>query len=204
MKNISLFLILIFAFFSGCATNEENEKEKDRNHHEWPGELIREGYPKEINPFVILERLRMMKEGGENGFLMGMISVPTILEEDVDDDYPLSLVGLPSPSGSYILSIKVSAEYYTEKEYLISLRTLTEDGKECGLAKNVTFYRTDEKHENGIVEYSSRMYRNGEGVYEGTDIFFAKKEMSSHKSYNVLKVCPTEENREFRLEGVVL
>jgi len=117
---------------------------------------------------------------------------PTILAEDVGDYYPLRLLGW-----AYTLSIKVSAKHYTEEEYLVSLRTLTRDWKECSEAKEVTFYRIGE--ENGVAEYHSR-----KPVKEGVYIFFAQKEMPSYDWYHVLKICSTEGNRGFRLEGVVL
>jgi len=187
-----LFAIAVFAFFNSC-TNNENENEKN---HSGFGELIREGYPNEINPFEILETV---KEDGTTKELV-IVNAPTILEEDVSDYFPLKLFGSPY---AYVLSINVSAEHYTEEEYLISLRTLTRDWKDCSEAKEVTFYRIGEK--NGVAEYRSRKpNKNDEGDYEGVYIFFAQKEMPSHTWYHVLKVCSTEKNKEFRLEGVVL
>jgi hypothetical protein len=187
MKNMLIFFML----FIGCSTVEEESQNRGGF-----GELIREGYPNEINPFEILERVK--ENGATTGFVI--VNAPTILKEDVGDYYPLRLAGSPY---AYVLSIKVSAEYYTEEEYLISLRTLTRDWKDCSEVKKVTFYRIGE--EDGTAEYRSRKpERNAEGDYEGVYIFFAQKEMPSYDWYHVLKVCSTEGNRGFRLEGIIL
>jgi hypothetical protein len=185
MKNMPIFLMLLF--FIGCSTDEWESQSRGGF-----GELIREGYPNEINPFVILKRT------ANDG--LQPVERPTILKEDVGDYYPLRLAGSPY---AYTVSLKVSAKHYTEEKYLISLRTLTIDWKECSEAKEMFFYRIGE--EDGIAEYRSRKPdRNDEGVYEGVYIFFAKKEMPSHDWYHVLKICTTENDKAWRFEGVVL
>jgi len=171
---------MLLALFIGCTTVEEGE---DRGGS---GRLIRDGYPNEINPFEILKRTATEGLKPEKH--------ATILAEDVDDGYPLRLAG---SSYAYVISIKASAKHYTEEEYLISLRTLTIDFKECGEAKEFTFYRIGE--DNGVAEY--RTYKKKGDPF----IFFAQKEMPSYEEwYRVLKVCLTEEDRRWRLEGVVL
>jgi len=184
MKNILFFLILILSLFGGCAIFEEEEHNPSRGGS---GKLIRKGYPNEINPFFIL------KETAD--YELQPVYDPMIIKEDVSDYFPLKMAGL-----GYVLSAKVSAKHYTEEEYVISLRTLTNDRKDCSEVKEVTFYRIGE--ENGIAEYRSRKsYKNYEGVYEGVYMFFAQRELPSYDWYNVLKVC---EGKYFRLEGVVL
>jgi hypothetical protein len=167
----------MFVFFFGCTTTEEEQK------HDGFGELIREGYPTEINPFNILKKTAK-----------GLVKTdaPTILSYDADDYLPLRRVDL-----GYVFSLKVPAKYYTENEYLISLRTLTKDWKECGEAKEVMFYRFAE--EEDIVEYLSYV-GNKQGVY----LYLAQREMPSYDWYHVLKVCSTEKNKGFRLKGVVV
>ena len=182
MKNSVIFFILFF-LFSGCTTTEEER------HHDGFGELIREGYPKEINCFQILKKAKI-----DGAIKLVRTDAPTIIKEDASDYYPLKLLGSPY---AYVFSLKVPAKYYTEEKYLISLRALKIDFKECGEAKEVTFYRFGE--ENGIAEYHS--YINKEkGIY----IFLAQREMPSYDDwYDVLNVC-VNESKSFRLEGVVL
>jgi hypothetical protein len=95
MKNMPIFLMLLF--FIGCSTDELESQSRGGF-----GELIRDGYPNEINPFVIL------KETVDYKF-QPLEEPPTILKEDVDDYYPLRLFGSPY---AYVFSIKVSAEHY--------------------------------------------------------------------------------------------
>ncbi|MCL2282759.1 MAG: hypothetical protein FWC26_05520 [Fibromonadales bacterium] len=176
MKN-KLFLFVFFLV--ACASNEEDQ------HYDGFGELLREGYPKEINCFQILKRTAY------EGFVK--VDAPTIIKEDASDYYPLKLLG---SSVAYTFSLKVPAKYYTEEEYLVSLRALKIDFKECGEAKEVIFFRIGE--ENGIAEY--RSYINKE---KGKYIFLAQREMPSYDWYDVLNVCVNESGK-FRLEGVVL
>jgi hypothetical protein len=176
---------LVFLLFIGCATDDGEERNRGGF-----GELIREGYPNEINPFGILKKTANGLQPLEGG--------ATILAEDVDDYYPLRLAGAPY---AYTITLNVSAKHYTEDKYLISLRTLTADWKDCSEPKEVTFYRMGE--EDGIAEYRSRKpEKNDEGFFEGVHIFFAQKEMPSVDWYKVLKVCT--DGKGFRLEGVVL
>jgi len=101
------------------------------------------------------------------------------LAEDVGDYYPLRLLG---SSYAYVFSSKAPKNKYMKDKHSGTVRILTRDEKQCGEAKNVTFYRMGE--ENGLVEY--RTYRKkGEGIY----LFLARKEMPSYDWYHVLKVC---------------
>jgi hypothetical protein len=183
MKKI-IFFMLIFLF--ACSTTEEEQKPDGF------GELIREGYPTEINPFLILKKTSQ-----------GLVRVdaPTIIAYDADDYLPVIKISL-----GYVFSLRVPAKYYTEEEYLISLRTLTKDFKKCSEAKEVMFYRFAE--ENGIAEYRSLIWTKGEGEEEskskGVYLYLAQREMPSYEGYHVLKVCSTEKNKGFRLEGEVI
>jgi len=176
MKNILLFFIL---FFGACTTTEE-----EPHYGDGFGELKREGYKAEINCFQIL------KQTGQG---LVIVDAPTIIEEDASDYLPLKLKNTPY---AYIFSLKVPAKYYTEEEYQISLRALKIDFKECGEAKEVTFFRFAE--EDGIAEYRSYVEK-GKGKY----IFLAQREMPSYDWYDVLNVC-VNESKKFRIEGVVL
>ena len=172
MKKIIFF---IFIFLFACSTTEEEQ------HKNGYGELIREGYPTEINPFNILKKTSK-----------GLVKTdaPIIIAYDASDYLPLTSVDI-----GYIFSLKVPAEHYTEDEYLISLRALTKDWKECGEAKEVIFYRFAE--EEGTVEYSSYI-RKGQGIY----LYFSERELPSHDWYKVLNVGDKREG--FRLEGRVV
>jgi hypothetical protein len=181
MNRIMLLLFISLLFIIACSTTEEE------HHHDGYGELIREGYPKEMNCFQIL------KETAYDGLVK--VDAPTIIKEDADSYLPLKLLNTPY---AYIFSLKVPTKDYTEEEYLISLRTLTKDWKECGEAKEVSFYRLNE--DNGVAEYRSYIIEEEKGKY----IFLAQREMPSYDWYDVLKVCSTEKNKGFRLKGVVV
>jgi len=180
MKKILIFFM--FFFFYGCTTHEEEQ------HHDGYGELIREGYPTEINCFNIL------KHSAHEGLVK--VDAPTIIEKEASDYLPLKLLNTPY---AYVFSLKVPAKDYTKEEYLISLRALKIDFKECGEAKEVTFFRIGE--ENGIAEYRSYVWVGEEE--KGKYIFLAQREMPSYDWYVVLNVC-VNESKKFRLEGVVL
>jgi len=179
MKKILIFFM--FFFFSGCTTPEEEQ------HHDGYGELTREGYPTEKNCFNIL------KHTAHDGLVK--VEAPTIIKKDADDYLPLKLL---NTSAAYIFSLKVPAKYYVEEEYVISLKALLIDFKECGEAKEVTFFRIGE--ENGIAEYRSYVWGEEE---KGKYIFLAQREMPSYDWYVVLNVCENE-SKKFLLRGVVL
>ncbi|MDR0516391.1 MAG: hypothetical protein LBH25_05030 [Fibromonadaceae bacterium] len=182
MKNMLFFFMLLLG---ACASTEE-----EPHYGDGFGELKREGYKTEMNCFQILKKS-----------VEGLVAVdaPTIIKEDADDYLPLKLLGSPYV---YTFSLKVPAKYYTEEEYLISLRALKIDFKRCGEAKEVTFFRYAE--EDGIAEYRSHIQEiEGEVEEKGKYIFLAQKEMPSYDWYDVLNVC-VNESKKFRLEGVVL
>ncbi|MDR0516392.1 MAG: hypothetical protein LBH25_05035 [Fibromonadaceae bacterium] len=178
-RNVLKFIIY-FLFLVACATTEE-----EPHYGDGFGELKREGYKTEMNCFQIL------KETAHEGLVV--VDAPTIIKEDASDYLPLKLLNTPY---AYTFSLKVPVKYYTEEEYLISLRALKIDFKRCGEAKEVTFFRYAE--EDGIAEY--RSYVNKE---KGKYIFLAQREMPSYDWYDVLNVC-VNESKKFRLEGVVL
>jgi hypothetical protein len=166
-------------FLVACSTTEE-----EQHYGNGFGELKRAGHQTEMNCFQILK-------GSTEGFVK--VDAPTIIKEDASDYLPLKLKNTPY---AYIFSLKVPAKYYAEEEYQISLRALKIDFKECGEAKEVTFFRISE--EDGIAEY--RSYVNKE---KGKYIFLSQREMPSYDWYDVLNVC-VNESKKFRLEGVVL
>jgi len=185
MNRNTLIFFIYFLFFGACTTTEEEQ------HHDGFGELKREGYPTEMNCFQIL------KKTAHEGLVK--VDAPTIIKEDASDYLPLKLL---NTSYAYTFSLKVPAKYYTKEEYLVSLRALKIDFKECGEAKKVTFFRISE--EDGVAEYRSHI-QEVEGIVEekGKYIFLAQREMPSYDWYDVLNVC-VNESKKFRLEGVVL
>jgi hypothetical protein len=198
MNRIMLLLFISLLFIIACSTTEEEQKPDDS---ESCGRRLGYLYKDSIKfscPFSI------QKEVGYKKWIDLDLEITNlyILSSDITDNNFLITVGFIGLLPTYGISMRVPKSHFTEEQYTVSIWAIDENFKPCGEQREFIFHRIEENSDT--VTYHSVVKENYEDSEDGRELFFAENEISSGHWYKVLKVCSTEENKGFRLEGVVL
>ena len=178
-------LTAMLAILCFACTQEEIVHCKDDSGHR---SLIKNG-EEFFCPFTF--RVKNAEKEWEN------VEKPTIITKDADNYYPLSL---RNSWDSYNIFMLVPSKYFTEEQYIVSLRTYDIEFKPYGESKEILFYKI--KEENDMVEY--RSYKDGETYKDGIGqfIFFAQREMPPYDWYQVINVG--DDGKGFILKGEIV